>query len=169
MSNKIKKLNEVCRICAEYKREGKKVVFCHGIFDILHRGQVELLARAKKLGDVLIVGVDHNYNARILKGPGRPINDHDSRIFVLSNLEPVDHIFLIPSFRKLKSSESIHHFYEEFYLKLKPDIVATCVKAGKHGYLKKMHAEAAGAKFVDIKHSLYDKNTSKVAKILGLE
>lgn len=143
------------------------MVLVHGFFDILHRGHVTLLVEAKKLGDVLAVGVDHDDNARILKGPGRPINDHDSRMFVLANLEPVDYVFLISSFKKLKKMDDIYNFCKEFYLDLKPDVVVTSVKAGKFGLLKKKQAEASGAKFVDIDHGIYDKKTTKIIKLLG--
>lgn len=99
MHKKIKSFKQVCKICKNLQNKGKKKVFVHGVFDILHRGHVTLLREAKKLGDVLVVGVDHDDNARILKGPKRPINDHESRIFILSSIESVDLVFLIPSFK----------------------------------------------------------------------
>jgi len=99
MKKKIRNFDEVCKICHKLQGEGKRIIFVHGFFDILHRGHVTLLNEAKKLGDVLVVGVDHDDNAKILKGPGRPINDHDSRMFVLASLEPVNYVFLIRSFK----------------------------------------------------------------------
>jgi len=164
MKEKIKTFKQVVKIARQLKKEGKRIVFCHGVFDILHKGHVTLLAEAKKLGDILVVGVDCDENARILKGPGRPINEGWARMFVLAHLEPVDFVFLIPSFKGVKN---IHDFYDKFYLELRPDFVATCVKAGKHGHFKKMHAEACGAKFVDIKNSIYDKTTTKTIELLG--
>jgi len=83
---KIKSFRTVCKIGRGFQKKGKKVVFCHGFFDILHRGHVTLLVEARKLGDVLVVGVDHDNNAKILKGPNRPINDHNSRMFVLASM-----------------------------------------------------------------------------------
>lgn len=166
MKGKIKTFKQVVKITQQLKKKGKKIVFVHGIFDILHRGHVTLLVEAKKLGDILVVGVDHDDNARILKGPGRPVNNHQSRMFVLAHLEPVDYVFLIPSFKGVKD---IHGFCDKFYSELRPDIVATCMKAGKHGHLKKLHAKAVGAKFVDIDHGIYDKSTTKTIEILELE
>lgn len=165
---KVKSFRKVCQITAKLKKQGKKIVFVLGIFDILHRGHVALLVEAKKRGDILVAGVDHDDNTRILKGPGRPINDYDSRMFVLANLEPVDYVFLIPSFKAkgLITAEEISDFYKRFYLELKPDIVATCVKAGKHGAFKKKLAEKAGAKFVDIDHGFYGTTTSKIIELL---
>ena len=169
---KIKSFKQVCEICHKLQKKGKKIVFYHGFFDILHRGHVTLLIEAKNLGDVLVVGVDHDDNARILKGLGRPINDHESRMFVLSNLEPVNYVFLIDSFKKdylVGGDKTVSKYLDRIYLKLRPDIVATCMKAGKYGDLKKQHAKLVSARFIDIKCALYDKNTTKTIKILGLD
>jgi len=57
----------------------------------------------------------------------------------------------------------------KLYEDLNPDIVATSLKAGKHGYLKKSHAKAAGVKFVDIDHGLCDIKTTKIIELLGLD
>lgn len=165
MDNKIKSFKEICKISRELKKKNKKTVFVHGIFDILHKGHVYLLTEAKKLGDILIVGVDHDDNARKLKGAGRPINDHGSRMFVISNIEHVDYVFLIPSFINEKSDS----FFDKIYKPLKPNIVATSVKSGKFGKNKRKSAEKINAEFVDISSYIYDKNTTKTLEILGLE
>lgn len=73
-----------------WKREGKKVVFTNGCFDILHWGHVYYLQEAKKLGDVLVVGVNSDASIRRLKGPSRPINPLGDRMRVLAGLESVD-------------------------------------------------------------------------------
>jgi len=70
--------------------EGKKIVFTNGCFDILHRGHVTYLNEAKKLGDLLIVGVNSDASVKRLKGPERPINNEQDRSFVLSQLRAVD-------------------------------------------------------------------------------
>jgi rfaE bifunctional protein nucleotidyltransferase chain/domain len=67
------------------------VVFTNGVFDVLHRGHVGMLARARAEGDVLIVGLNSDASARRLaKGPGRPVNGERDRAFVLAALESVD-------------------------------------------------------------------------------
>jgi D-beta-D-heptose 7-phosphate kinase/D-beta-D-heptose 1-phosphate adenosyltransferase len=72
-----------------------KVVFTNGVFDVLHRGHVEYLARARALGDVLVVGVNTDDSARRLgKGPGRPVNPQDDRAYVLAGLAAVDYVTL---------------------------------------------------------------------------
>jgi len=75
-------------------RQDKKVVFTNGTFDIVHRGHVEYLQAAKKLGDVLIVGLNTDASIRRLKGKGRPINKNADRAAVLSALGCVDYVCL---------------------------------------------------------------------------
>ncbi len=70
--------------------QGKKIVFTNGCFDILHRGHVSYLEEAKKLGDLLIVGVNSDSSVRGLKGPERPINNQDDRRYILNQLQSVD-------------------------------------------------------------------------------
>jgi rfaE bifunctional protein nucleotidyltransferase chain/domain len=168
MQKKIKSFKEVCKICKEFKKKEKKIVFCHGFFDILHSGHVTLLVAAKKHGDILVVGVGHDDNARLFKGPKRPINDHDSRMFMLANLECVDYVFLIESL-KTRFSEKEEFYGKDLYTGLKPDIIATCVKAGKYGSLKRKHAQEAGIKFLDVDRGFYDKSTTKIIELLGLD
>lgn len=74
------------------KRAGKKIVFTNGVFDILHRGHVEYLAKAKSFGDILIVGLNSDASTRRLKGPGRPIQKQNDRAAVLLALRSVDYI-----------------------------------------------------------------------------
>jgi D-beta-D-heptose 7-phosphate kinase/D-beta-D-heptose 1-phosphate adenosyltransferase len=75
-----------------YRQRGRRIVFTNGCFDILHRGHVTYLNRAKALGDVLIVGVNSDDSIRRLKGPGRPINALEDRLQVLAALSCIDHI-----------------------------------------------------------------------------
>ncbi|MBI4178782.1 D-glycero-beta-D-manno-heptose 1-phosphate adenylyltransferase [bacterium] len=72
----------------------KKIVFTNGCFDILHRGHVEYLTRARAAGDILIVGVNSNASVRRLKGSGRPLQPLADRAAVLAGLAAVD--FVIP-------------------------------------------------------------------------
>jgi len=71
------------------------VVFTNGVFDILHRGHIDYLLAARKLGDALIVGINSDASARTLnKGPDRPYNRQDDRAFLLSQLKPVDAVVI---------------------------------------------------------------------------
>ena len=73
------------------KKDGKKVVFTNGCFDILHRGHVTYLNEAKRQGDILVVGVNSDASVKKLKGESRPINSEYDRAFVLDGLKAVDY------------------------------------------------------------------------------
>jgi D-beta-D-heptose 7-phosphate kinase/D-beta-D-heptose 1-phosphate adenosyltransferase len=75
-----------------YRAHGKRIVFTNGCFDILHRGNVALLNRARALGDLLIVGINTDESVARLKGAHRPINPLDDRAQVLAGLGCVDHV-----------------------------------------------------------------------------
>lgn len=72
------------------KYQGKKIVFTNGCFDILHRGHIAYLNEAKKLGDILVIGLNSDASVKRLKGTDRPINHEQDRKFVLENLKAVD-------------------------------------------------------------------------------
>jgi D-beta-D-heptose 7-phosphate kinase/D-beta-D-heptose 1-phosphate adenosyltransferase len=78
----------------QWKHDGKKVVFTNGVFDILHRGHVDYLSKAKALGDVLIIGLNTDASVKRNKGELRPIVNEQDRAFVLSHLSSVDAVCL---------------------------------------------------------------------------
>ena len=86
--------SELAAARAELRREGKKAVFTNGVFDIIHRGHIEYLAKARAAGDALIVGVNSDASVRRIKGPKRPIVHEADRAFVLASLVPVDYVCL---------------------------------------------------------------------------
>ena len=90
----IKNFQDIEKIVARYKANGKKVVFTNGCFDILHVGHVKYLQVAKSFGDVLIVGLNSDESVSRLKGPTRPINTSEDRGYLLAALEAVD--FVVP-------------------------------------------------------------------------
>ncbi len=91
---KVAGLGELRTIRAGLRREGKKVVFTNGVFDLIHRGHVEYLTKAKALGDILIVGVNDDASVRRIKGSKRPLVEEADRAFVVANLSPVDYAIL---------------------------------------------------------------------------
>ena len=88
----VREWNAIERIAESYRRQGRRVVFTNGCFDILHRGHISYLNQAKSRGDVLIVGLNSDDSVARLKGPGRPINALDDRAQVLGALSCIDHI-----------------------------------------------------------------------------
>lgn len=89
---KIVSQNELIKIRKICKRKKQKVVFTNGCFDIIHRGHVEYLAKAQKLGDILIVALNNDLSVRKLKGRGRPAMKLTDRAFVMSHLDMVDYV-----------------------------------------------------------------------------
>ncbi|HKJ82961.1 MAG TPA: D-glycero-beta-D-manno-heptose 1-phosphate adenylyltransferase [Mariprofundaceae bacterium] len=73
-----------------WKREGKRVVFTNGCFDLLHPGHICYLQEAGELGDILVIGLNDDDSIRRLKGPSRPINPLEDRACMLAALKPVD-------------------------------------------------------------------------------
>ena len=72
----------------------KKIVFTNGCFDILHVGHIRLLNDAKKLGDILVVGINSDFSIKKLKGKDRPINIESDRKIILESLKSVDFVFI---------------------------------------------------------------------------
>ena len=89
-AEKILPLERAFEVVDDLKRQGKRVVFSNGCFDLLHPGHTRYLAEAKKLGDVLVVAVNSDRSARELKGPGRPIQNETERAEILAALAAVD-------------------------------------------------------------------------------
>ena len=90
---KIIPLEGAYRLVDELKRQGRRVVFTNGCFDLLHPGHAQVIAEARKLGDVLIVAI--NSDASILglgKGPGRPVIPQAERAEVVAAFEGVDYV-----------------------------------------------------------------------------
>ncbi len=80
-------------ICAE-KAKGKCIVSTNGCFDILHVGHVRYLKKARKLGDLLVLGLNSDESVKRLKGPSRPINNENDRAEVIAALECVDYVVI---------------------------------------------------------------------------
>lgn len=81
---------ELVHRIARWKFDSKKIVFTNGVFDLLHKGHVTYLAEAANLGNILIVGLNSDSSSKKLnKGPGRPIQDQESRALILASLHLV--------------------------------------------------------------------------------
>lgn len=89
---KVMPLEELAHVVEGWKRQGLKVGFTNGCFDILHRGHVAYLAQARSWCDRLVVALNTDASVRRLKGEGRPINDLDSRAVVIGGLGSVDRV-----------------------------------------------------------------------------
>jgi D-glycero-beta-D-manno-heptose 1-phosphate adenylyltransferase len=95
IQSKIYKWEDLSRTIAIWKFKDRKIVFTNGCFDILHKGHVTYLAHAAELGDNLIVGLNSDASVKKLnKGPNRPIQDQDSRAFILASLHHVSAVII---------------------------------------------------------------------------
>ena len=92
MNEKIITREEFGRIRDRMRKDGKTIVLCHGVFDLLHYGHIEHLQEAKAQGDVLVVSV--TAAKYVNKGPGRPYFNDQQRMAFLASLEFVDYVLL---------------------------------------------------------------------------
>ena len=90
MRNKISTLKELSKIAEIAKLKKKKIVLCHGVFDLMHLGHIKHFQEAKRLGDILIVTVTPD--RFVNKGPNRPIFQSQMRMQALSGLSSIDYV-----------------------------------------------------------------------------
>jgi rfaE bifunctional protein nucleotidyltransferase chain/domain len=87
-------LNEMVRIRAEMRAQGRRLVLTNGCFDLIHRGHVACLQAARAQGDALVVGLNSDASAQMIKGPGRPLVSQNDRAAILAALACVDYVIL---------------------------------------------------------------------------
>ena len=92
--SKIRPLEVLQDELARFQREGRRVVFTNGCFDLLHPGHTRYLCAARSLGDYLVVAVNSDRSVRSIKGAGRPIMPEEARAEVLAALDFVDAVVL---------------------------------------------------------------------------
>lgn len=121
---KIKKIKELKKTVEALHRQGKKIVFTNGCFDLLHYGHVIYLKKAKSKGDILIVAVNSDSSVRRIKGNGRPIVKEADRANVIAGLESVDYVTIFNEATPQKSIKT-----------LKPDILVKGSDWGKNNII----------------------------------
>jgi rfaE bifunctional protein nucleotidyltransferase chain/domain len=90
VSDKIRTIDELQRTLTDLKQQGKKVVQCHGVFDLVHLGHIRHFSEAKRQGDILVVTLTRDKYVR--RGPGRPVFNENLRAEALAALEVVDYV-----------------------------------------------------------------------------
>ncbi|MFA4888183.1 MAG: D-glycero-beta-D-manno-heptose 1-phosphate adenylyltransferase [Candidatus Omnitrophota bacterium] len=113
LENKIKKLGALKSILEKLKKQGKKIVFTNGCFDILHYGHAKYLEGAKIIGDILVVAINSDASVKKIKGPLRPMVNQKDRIRLIAALESVDYTLLFDAETPL-----------ELIKTLRPDVLA---------------------------------------------
>ena len=87
---KIQVLTELLSVCETLRAEGKKIVHCHGVFDLLHIGHIKHFEAAKKMGDLLVVTL--TADKYVNKGRGRPAFSENLRAEAVAALAAVDYV-----------------------------------------------------------------------------
>ena len=136
---KILPLDRAVEAVAELKRQGKRVVFTNGCFDLLHPGHTRYLAEARKLGDALLVAVNSDRSVRALKGPGRPVLPERERAEILAALASVDYVTI---FDDLTPRSVI--------ARLLPQVLVKGADWGPGEIVGREEVEAAGGRVVSI-------------------
>jgi rfaE bifunctional protein nucleotidyltransferase chain/domain len=119
------------------KRNGKRLVFTNGCFDLLHPGHIHSLEAARGLGDLLVVGINSDESVRILKGEKRPVILQEERAEILANLECVDGVVI---FEELTPQKVV--------AALLPDILVKGSDWPGNQIVGREEVEAAGGKVV---------------------
>jgi rfaE bifunctional protein nucleotidyltransferase chain/domain len=117
------------------KRNGRRVVFTNGCFDVLHPGHIKTLEQARDLGDALIVGINGDASVQELKGPGRPLIPEDERAEILAALTCVDAVVI---FDELDPRETI--------AALLPDVLVKGGDWADNKIIGREEVEAAGGR-----------------------
>ncbi len=154
---KIQDIQNLVPIRQSLKDHQKKVVFTNGCFDILHRGHIHLLHKAKKLGDILLVAVNDDSSIRKIKGPTRPIFPLEERMEVLEAITDIDYLV---SFSEETPKEIISS--------LLPDVL---VKGGdwkSEEVVGKKEVEQAGGEVITIPYLPHHSSSDIIGRILKL-
>jgi rfaE bifunctional protein nucleotidyltransferase chain/domain len=121
------------------KRNGRRVVFTNGCFDLLHPGHIETLYKARNLGDALVVGINSDRSVHEMKGPGRPILPEHERAEILAALDCIDAVVIFdePTPREIISA-------------LLPDVLVKGGDWASDQIVGREEVEAAGGQVVSI-------------------
>jgi rfaE bifunctional protein nucleotidyltransferase chain/domain len=141
----------------DLKRAGKRVVFTNGCFDLLHPGHVQLLEKARTLGDALVVGINSDASVRGNKGKSRPVIPQDERAEILAALDAVDYVIV---FNELTPRELIKSIL--------PSILVKGSDWGPDEIVGREEVERAGGRVVSIPLDPGYSTTSLIERIRRL-
>ena len=155
LREKIKSVDALRGIRARLRRRGKTVVFTNGCFDLLHSGHVRLFRKARRLGDVLIVGLNADASVRRLKGPARPVLPLRERQEILAAIADVDYVtsFAEDTPRRIIAA-------------LLPDVLVKGGDWGPDRVIGREEVEAAGGRVVIVPYLEGRSSTSIIGKVL---
>ncbi len=152
---KIRNREALAMLLERERQRGKRIVFTNGCFDLLHVGHVKYLQAARRLGDLLVLGLNSDASIRRLKGPNRPLISQDERAHILAALDCIDYVVIFDEDTPL-----------ELIRLLRPDIL---VKGGDYtpeGVVGKEIVESYGGRVELIQFVDGKSTTGIVEKIL---
>ena len=155
---KIRTIDSLLYELDRHRRQKKTIVFTNGCFDVLHRGHIEYLKFCRQQGDVVVLGLNSDNSVRMLKGPGRPINNQDDRAALLAAMEMIDYVTLFdePSVLNLIT-------------KVRPDVLVKGEDWVVKGVVGREFVESYGGK-VTLAPLVENKSSSAtIEKIISLE
>lgn len=151
----INDLDYLKKIVQSLKEAGYKIVLTQGVWDLIHEGHAAYLAAAKKMGDILIVGVDSDELTRQRKGPRRPIVPEDERVRMISHLRHVD----IITIRHTKQDIG------DLVRAVRPDVfVVSKTTKDFSDKMKRDYAPICG-KVVDLKHQAVTTTSARIRNL----
>jgi D-beta-D-heptose 7-phosphate kinase/D-beta-D-heptose 1-phosphate adenosyltransferase len=130
---------ETVRLVEQVRARGGVVAFTNGVFDLLHVGHVRYLRAARAVGDVLVVAVNSDRSARLVKGPGRPVTPQAERVEVLRALDCVDAVVVF-------DEETPH----AIVARLQPDVLVKGADWGPDAIVGRDIVEARGGRVVRV-------------------
>jgi len=159
-SGKIRKIlsvSELTQKVTQLKKQGQKIVFTNGCFDLIHPGHIHLLKESKKLGDILIVAIDDDESVKKLKGAGRPILSQFERAQIISSLDCVDFVVIFCTDELLTLLETI-----------KPDILTKGQDYALKEVIGKEVVEKHGGKVILIPFSQQSSSSELINRIKNM-
>ncbi len=155
LTGKIISWEELFHLREQWKDRGLRVVFTNGVFDILHRGHADYLLAARRLGEILVVGVNTDASVKRFKDPRRPLVEQEERAFLLSCLRFVDFVTLFDQDTPL-----------ELILGLQPDVLVKGADYGENEIVGAEEVRRAGGRVERIALTEGKSTSSLVTDIL---
>jgi len=149
-------IGKIAKLSKKVKEAGQKATLAGGCFDVLHPGHVVFLEKAKKAGDVLIVLLESDQKVKQLKGDNRPVHNQKERAKVLSALQVVDYVVMLPFM-------ATDLAYDKLIQQIKPDVIAVTSGYADANYHKRT-AKAVGAQLKYVTKKIGNHSTSRILR-----
>jgi D-beta-D-heptose 7-phosphate kinase/D-beta-D-heptose 1-phosphate adenosyltransferase len=156
MPGRVESLAQVSDRTHHLQRSGKRIAFTNGCFDILHPGHIDLLRRARELGDVLVVAINTDASVRRIKGDHRPIIPEQERAELLAGLEMVDFVCTFDEDTPLEAIRQIQ-----------PDVLVKGADWGLDAIAGRAEVESRGGRVVAIPLIPGESTTGIVERVLS--